>query len=269
MSKELLIFGVGNMGELIAKVALTQGYRVLGTTRNSSKVAELEAAGIEPVDLSVVNNDQLAELATGKQVLVTVPPNPATDKTMPAYFKGASSIVYISATTVYGGTIHIDESTVIPPPRSHYAAWRLEAEASWRTVGAITLRVPGFYGAGWGPHEDLRLGMFRLPGDGRRKVSLIHVEDLSQIILAALDHGPKGETFVVCDSAPVEQVELISWLCEQLKLPMVDSIPIEQVHFSMLADRQVDSSKVLKTLGVTLKYPTYKEGFSALIADQQ
>jgi hypothetical protein len=40
-------------------------------------------------------------------------------------------------------------------------------------------------------------------------------------------------------------------------------VPLESVHESLRADRRVDASRALATFGVTLRFPTYREGMSA------
>ena len=45
-------------------------------------------------------------------------------------------------------------------------------------------------------------------------------------------------------------------------VPLPPFVPLESVHESLRADRRIDASRALATLGVTLRYPTYREGMA-------
>jgi nucleoside-diphosphate-sugar epimerase len=64
---------------------------------------------------------------------------------------------------------------------------------------AIVLRVAGIYGPGRNPLDWIRAGQVGL---SRKYVNLIHVEDLAEICLAALDRGNHGETYNISDGTP-------------------------------------------------------------------
>jgi nucleoside-diphosphate-sugar epimerase len=97
-------------------------------------------------------------------------------------------------------------------------------------------------------------------------VSRIHVEDLSLLVLAALDRAAPGEIFVVADDAPVPQIEVVRWLCARLGVEPPPAAPPEEIHETLRHNRAVDNAHIKRALGVTLRYPTYREGFEACLA---
>ena len=193
-------------------------------------------------------------------VVVAFPPDGESDARFAPLLAGAGSITYVSTTGVYGAlTGRIDDTTALPEPTDRQRRV-LDAEAAWRAVGATVLRCPAIYGADRGLHMRIVRGEHRIAGDGTSYTSRIHVEDLAQLLLAA--RGVRGETFVVGDEAPATQNEMANWVSREWDVPMPPSVPIEQVHETLRANRQVDGARALAVLGVTLRYPDYRSGMS-------
>lgn len=65
--------------------------------------------------------------------------------------------------------------------------------------GAVVLRVAGIYGPGRNPLDWIKQGRVGL---SRKYVNLIHVEDLAEICLTALQRGLSGEAYNVSDGTP-------------------------------------------------------------------
>ncbi len=65
--------------------------------------------------------------------------------------------------------------------------------------GAIVLRVAGIYGPHRNPLEWIRQGRV---GPTNKFVNLIHVEDLAQLCLLALQRGEGGEAYNISDGQP-------------------------------------------------------------------
>jgi hypothetical protein len=262
--RPLLFLGYGFVASAVA--ARTVGTRRLfATTRRESRAGDMRAAGIEPIivsDLSTTGDELPSD---GADVLASFPPDGFTDAALAPRCAGAHRIVYISSTAVYGTTAGVVDDATPARATDFRSELRLGAESAWRSVGAIVLRAPGIYGPGQGLHVALGNGTYRLPGDGANVLSRIHVDDLASIALAALDRGRPGETYVVGDDAPTPQREVVVWLCERLSLPLPPAAPLETVPATMRGNRSVDGSRVLADLGVTLRYPTFREGFDALL----
>jgi nucleoside-diphosphate-sugar epimerase len=172
---------------------------------------------------------------------------------------GAASIAYVSSTGVYGDRRGvIDDTTPIPAPVGERAQRILDAEALYRAAGATILRCPGIYGPERGLHRRILRGEHRIPGDGSRTLSRIHVSDLAELLLAA--SAMRGETFVVGDLEPAPHIEVVRFVCESYGVPLPPSVPLGDVHDTLRADRHVDASRALDRLGVKLRFPDYRIG---------
>ncbi len=252
-----------------------------GTTRSASRLQELRSIGIEPVligtDLAEQSNSGADERTTfpetlntgshiqvisqNSDVLVSFPPDGFSDEILSRQIIDARKIVYISSTSVYGGTTGVvtEESSV--DTSDPLSARRLEAEQIWRSKGAVILRAPSLYGPKYGLHLSLLKGAYKLPGDGSRYSSRIHLFDLAMIIESVFAKAMPGSLYVVGDKNPATQLEVVEWLCGQLNIPIPDSVPIEEVHYTLRSNRQINSEKLIRELDIKLHFPTYKDGF--------
>ena len=101
-------------------------------------------------------------------------------------------------------------------------------------------------------------GAHKIPGDGTRFLSRIHVEDLAALALAA--SRVRGETYVVGDLEPAPHGEVVRFIAEEYRVPMPPYVPLDEVHETLRADRRVDPSRALRELGVSLAFPSYRVG---------
>jgi nucleoside-diphosphate-sugar epimerase len=115
---------------------------------------------------------------------------------------GERRLVVLGSTSAYD----TGESHQYPPPWLDETAPidlsrpRVQGEEYLRKKqGAIVLRVAGIYGPDRNPLSWIEAGKV---GPSRRFVNLIHVEDLADICLLALERGGRGEVYNVSDGAP-------------------------------------------------------------------
>lgn len=208
-----------------------------------------------------------AAVRADTDVVVSFPPDGASDAAFAPALRGARRIVYISTTGVFGAVSgHVDDDTPVDPNDAR-AAPRLHAEDLWRDVGAIVLRAPAIYSAGSGLHKRLLAGTHRLVEDGNRYVSRIHVDDLAVLALAALERAEARSTYVVGDHEPATQRAVVEFLCARLALPLPPAISASDAPPTLRGNRIVDGSRALRDLGVTLRYPSYREGYEAVLCD--
>jgi nucleoside-diphosphate-sugar epimerase len=158
----------------------------------------------------------------------------------------------------------VDEDTPVAPDADRGRA-RLEAESLWRARGAIAIRAAGIYGPSRGIHQRIASGAFRIPGDGTNTVSRIHVDDLATLVECALARAPPGCVYVAADDAPVPQIEAIRFVCTLLGIDEPARVPIDQASETLRHDRRVRNARAKRELGWTLRYPTFREGFRAVM----
>ncbi len=267
----VVVLGCGYAGVAVARLARERGLDVLVHARSDARVAALRSEGFDVLQRSVLDETiaASARFDASTHVVIAFPPDGSTDARIAAGLAGARAITYVSSTGVYGehrGVV--DDTTPIPSSSSERAARILAAEESYRRAGGTVLRCPGIYGSDRGLHMRILRGEHRIPGDGTRHLSRIHVEDLAQLILAILPRDgvrDGGETFVVGDLTPAPHVDVVRFVCEEFGVPLPPFVPLESVHESLRADRRVDPSRALARAAITLRYPSYREGMARAV----
>jgi nucleoside-diphosphate-sugar epimerase len=272
-----VILGCGYTGRRVAERLLARRVPVLCTTRNPSKLEDLARRGAAVLRLEVREAATLAELRrtvpAGARVLHSIPvidsdcgPLDPTPLLLEALAGRIRRLVYLSTTGVYGEAAAVDETTP-PAPAGERERLRVEAE---RAVASsdwswLVLRPAAIYGPGRGVHESMRLGRYRLAGRGDNLVSRIHVEDLAAVAEAALDSELTG-AYPVADLEPCTAREMAEFCAQLLGLPPPGSVDPAGAHRSRQVSRRVDGSAILRRLGLTLRYPSYRIGVPAALA---
>jgi nucleoside-diphosphate-sugar epimerase len=260
----LILLGCGYTLTRLALEEAHQGRRVLAVTGNAERRAELERAGVQLLPL-----EEALSASEGAHVVISIPPEAGLDAMLAESLGRAmpARLVYLCSTGVYGASRGVvDEDTPVDPSTPS-AKGRLQAESTYRPLGGISLRIAGIYGPGRGLHERLLAGTLRLPESGGGRISRVHVNDLVQAIQVALERGEPGACYCVADDRPSTQLETAIWLCEQLRLPLPPMVPLASLHETLRGDRAVQNAR-LKALGWQPRYPDYKAGFSALLAER-
>jgi nucleoside-diphosphate-sugar epimerase len=278
MTKRLFIFGLGYSGLEIATLATAAGWSVAGTVTSAEKAERLAAEGI-----GTHLFDGAAPLAGGvleaaSHVLCTIAPGAAGDpalRTSAAQLRDAHWLGYLSTTGVYGdhGGGWVDETTP-PRPDQPRSIERLAAERGWQAIGATLFRLPGIYGPGRSTIDRIKAGTARRIDKPGQVFSRIHVEDIAVAVLAAMTQPSSGAIFNVVDDLPASNSEVIAYACELLGLPILPAIPWDEVAPTMTPmarsfyaeNRRVRNDRLKRELGVTLRYPTYREGLRAIAA---
>jgi nucleoside-diphosphate-sugar epimerase len=96
---------------------------------------------------------------------------------------------------------------------------------------------------------------------------MIHRDDLVEVIIAALKNGRAGEIYNVADDEPVSLMTFYRWLAETLGKWMPPFVPEEEApeRKRALTSKKVQNRKMKTELGVQLKYPTFRQGYTAEI----
>jgi len=176
-----------------------------------------------------------------------------------------------------GGPVKTEEDPLDPTPPPHteetYAAMTYLDNAV-TDFGGIALRYGGFYG---GPNdglvEPIRKRQMPIVGDGGGVFPFIHLEDAAAATVLALEHdGPGIYNIVDDDSAPVRE-----WLpayAQALgaKAPRRAPKWLARLFAGEAAvvlgteARGASNAKAKRELGWTLRYPSWREGFTAAYA---
>jgi len=132
----------------------------------------------------------------------------------------------------------------------------------------VLLRVAGIYGPGRGHlFQQYLRDEARIQGKGERYLNMIHLDDLVTAIIAALNSGRPGEIYNVTDDEPVAQIHFFRWLSETLGkwMPPFATEAENAERKRGVTHKKVSNRRLRMELGVPLKYPTFRQGYTAEI----
>ncbi len=281
----LLVFGLGYSALAYVRTAIALAERVVGTVRDPEDTAALaQREGIEVIafDGRGASAEIVAALNGTTHLLVSVPPGEAGDPVINDHAADIAatasilSIVYLSTIGVYGdhGGGWVDEATP-PRPVNARSVARLAAENAWRNLadGAgkplAILRLSGIYGPGRNALVDFKAGKARRIVKPGQMFNRIHVDDIAAAIAAAFDRRADG-IFNVTDDEPAPPQDVVAYAAELLGVPPPPAIPFEDADLSPMArsfygeNKRARNARIKETLGVTLRFPSYRQGLAAL-----
>jgi nucleoside-diphosphate-sugar epimerase len=282
----LTILGCGYVGTRLAKAALAAGRTVKVCGRSTGRLAPLQELGaiVKYLDAGIVK--QLAPICSGTAggtVVFSIPPvtllppgQVMRAALQAAYGAGADCFIYFSSSGLYGedpdDDVWIDEDTPLaadPAMKDIATNEETIAQTTFDRLRCVTLRLAPVYGPGRGVRSRLQKGDYRLLDDGRHAISRIHVDDVVNVVFAAEDKAENQSTFLLADDEPTTQLDYAKWLCERMKLPL----PASRSQFepgkprTAHRNRKIRNTKIKEQLGVTLRYPTFREGEAAIEAE--
>jgi len=280
MSNTLFSFGHGYSAQALTRLLVPQGWTVIGTTRSTDKVADLATSGVTAM---VFPGDDLSDaIASASHLLISAGPDAEGDPVLRHYRDQIAAsqfewVGYLSTTGVYGdhNGSWVDETAPLTPA-TRRGQWRQAAEAAWQAIPNLPLhifRLAGIYGPGRGPFAKVRAGTARRIIKDGQVFSRTHVEDIAQIVAASIAQPNPGGIYNVCDDDPAPPQDVIAYAAELLGLPLPPAEDFETAEMTPMArsfyaeSKRVRNDLIRDELGVTLLYPTYKEGLAALLAD--
>ncbi len=279
----MLILGCGHIGRRVARHYLDRGETVLGVVRSTESAAALTGDGIPALafDLSTAALDGLA--LAGERIFHFAPPHsqgvedPGTRRLVSAFARTGhpKRLVYMSTTGVYGDCegAWVDE-TRPPCPSVDRARRRWDAEQTLRGWSIrsgselVILRVAGIYGSGRLPLERIRRALPLVREKESPFSNRIHAKDLVRVCIAAMDRGPGGAVYNVCDGSPSTMTDYFFQIADGagLRRPPVISLEEAESQLSpgmmsyMLESRRLSNRRLLEELGIELRFPNLAAG---------
>lgn len=285
--QQCLIFGCGDTGRRVARLALAQDMAVAGAVRSAASKQELHDIGIESFvyDLDVpLTRSDMPSLAAHICYLVPPPDEGEDDPRLEQALHGLersglpARILYVSTTGVYGDCQGrwIDENAPLAPAtvrarRRVAAETRLREWCTLHGVAWIILRVPAIYGPHRLPVERLRARLPAPQPDTRHYSNRIHIDDLAHICFKALTDAPDNSLYNVSDGKPGSFADYLLLLAELTGLPAPPLIPMQgaegHIDPGMLSflreSKRIRNDKLLHELKLTLQYPDARSGILA------
>jgi len=265
----------GYLGNAIAQRLARAGHEVFGLTRSRELAASLDAVGIRPVlgNLNVSesylpalkNCDAVVHAAIdGKHASMT--DQRALEGIRAAAEDGrVRRLLFTSGTWVMGptGNIVADESLPLEP--AEVAKWRpaheeVALDLEHVEVATVVLRPGMVYGGtrgtfgGWF-QEARRMGTITYPGDGSQHWIMVHLEDVADAYLLALEHAAGGERYLLADPSQHTVRELAEAAARVTSAEPRSSTEAQVVETyrddgpAMLMDQRCTAAKARRELG--------------------
>ena len=276
----LLVFGAGYTGLAIATEAAARGFSVTVTSRAATKV---------PTGVALVPFDAAGPaIAAAACIVSSVPPDAAGDPVLARWGDALAAahpvwFGYLSTTGVYGdrGGGWVDETT-LPAPGSARSRRRLAAEQAWVATAAgrnlDLIRLAGIYGPGRSAFDDIRAGRARCIVKPGHAFGRIHREDIAAGVIAAIARAPAGiRVLNFTDDTPAESETVVTEAARLLGVKPPPSVPFETAYAEMsdmarsfwAENRRVSCAATKAVLGIDWKYPNYREGLEAILAEER
>ena len=153
----------------------------------------------------------------------------------------------------------------------------MRAEQAWRGLHEAKglpvhiFRLPGIYGPGRNQLVSLKNGKARRIAKPGQIFSRIHVADLAAILVASMEKPNPGAIYNVADDEPSPPQDVVAHAAKLLGVEPPPLIDFETADLSPMArsfysdSKRVSNAKIKSELGVSLKFPTYREGLAALL----
>lgn len=290
-SKNVLIAGCGDLGQRIGRQLRQEGHTVWGLRRSARSLEPLRALQGDLGDEESLDQAFESVPSDFDLVVYAVAADRFDDAAYRrAYVDGvvhlrralarragkdpsgpvADRCLYVSSTSVYGtmdGSV-VDETSPAEPPG--FGGRRLlEGEAAARSLApvAVALRLGGIYGPG-------RERLLRTVRDGSavcydaptQWTNRIHVDDAARAAVHLIGHESPEPLYLGVDDAPSADGEVKRWLARRLGVaepPPAESGP-SSTSRRMRSNKRCSNAR-LRASGFELDYPTYREGYGALI----
>lgn len=278
---KLLVFGLGFSALHAAQRLQLSGAKVTATVRSRAKADGLAQAGITARVFSPEHIDQeiADDIAGSDAILVSVPPGETGDPVLASFAKAIAAapnlrwLGYLSTVGVYGdhGGGWVDETTPTAPGKGR-SRLRTTAEQAWLALDAHVFRLAGIYGPGRNQLVQLASGAARRIVKPGQTFNRIHVADIAAVIEASLARPRPGAIYNVADNEPAPPQDVVAFAARLCGLEPPAEIPFERAELSPMAktfyseNRRVRNALIREELGVSLNFPTYREGLMALRA---
>ena len=276
----LFCFGLGYCADYLSAKLIKQGWQVSATCRTSEKAAVLEASGIRPVLLSG-KKVTVTDLGKADHILISAPPE--QDGSDPVLNFAEASLAalqdqikwvgYLSTTGVYGDHqgAWIDEETPAGL-LSERGQRRVAVEAQWAATGLPMhyFRLAGIYGPGRNSLRALKNGTARRVVKQGQVFSRIHLVDITRILEASIANPNAGRAYSMCDDTPAPPQDVVAYAAELMGVSAPALQDFATAELSPMArsfygeNKRIRNNRIKEELGVSLEYPDYRAGLSAL-----
>lgn len=277
--KNVLIAGCGDIGSRIGLILHGEGHAVWGIRRNAALIPK----PIQAVEGDLTRPGTWGSLPDRLHWLIyaAAAGGLAEESYRAAYVDGlghalarateagVSRVLFTSSTSVYDQSAgeEVDESSPAKPSR-YTGRILLEAEGvlAKLTIPHIALRYGGIYGPGRTRLLDrVRNGDARLPR-APQYTNRIHADDAAGAAAHLMRVESPAAIYNGTDEEQTDLREVYAWIAERLGTPPPEH-DVGPASSSKRGSKRVRSDRLRKT-GFVFRYPTFREGYEALIEEE-
>ena len=276
-----LIVGCGDVGSRLARQLLAQGWQVSGLRRSVDQLPE----GVRPIaaDLSDRRQPEAWPECTPDYLVYCVAANQHDEAGyQAAYVEGLRHVLgwlerngqaprrllFVSSSSVYAQQDGewIDE-TASTAPEGYSGKVMLEAErlALESDIPASIVRLTGIYGPGreW-LLSQVRQG-YRVAEEPPLYGNRIHAEDAASLLAHLLQSDAQGvaldDCYIGVDDDPAPLADVVAWLRGYLGVTEWS----DEQRVRRTGSKRCSNARA-RALGWVPQYPSYKEGYAAILA---
>jgi nucleoside-diphosphate-sugar epimerase len=279
----LLIAGCGYVGSELARVRAARGDTVYGLRRNPVGLPP----GVIPIPADLAVPRSLADLPSAIDIVVYAASPGGRDDAFyrTTYVEGLRNLIavlaaqgqkprrtiFVSSTAVYGQTRGewVDETSETKP--DHFSGRRLlEAEALLRDSGlpSLVLRLGGIYG----PRrtrlvDEVRQGRAALAPGGPRYTNRIHRDDCAGALDHLIELSEPADCYLGVDSEPEDEAVVVRWLAGVLGASPPRLAGADQRRTPRSGSKRCRNARLVES-GYAFRYPSYREGYAAVLAER-
>ena len=296
----------GAIGTRLVPQLIDRGHEVIGTFRSPAHAERVRALGAEPIALDLLDARAVrqAVLETRPEAIIHQATDLAdvrfgrsldrsfastnrlrtegTDALLAAAREAGVRRFVAQSFASYryareGGPVKAEGDPLDPSPpamaRQTNAAMR-HLDQAVTNAGGIALRYGGFYGASNdGLVKPVRKRQFPVIGDGDGVSSFIHLDDAAAATVLALERDLAG-VYNIVDDEPAPMREWLPSLAEALGAKPPRHVPLwlarlvagKGMVMMAVGSRGASNAKAKRELGWTLRYPSWRQGFTAAYA---
>ncbi|MFM0642459.1 NAD-dependent epimerase/dehydratase family protein [Paraburkholderia metrosideri] len=277
----------GFVGGTVARRLLAAGHSVRGLIRDASKAESLKALGIEPVIGSLEDSSLLTREAQQSDGVIHAADSDhrsAIEALIEGLRDSGKSLLHTSGSSVIGDDAQgnsvseaiFDEDTpmVVEPVKQPRRDIELRVlAASEEGVRAVVICPSNIYGSGTGLNprsvqipflvDDARKGgVVHTVGRGVNRWSNVHIEDVAELYLLALEKAPAG-AFYFIENGEASFGEIGDAIARRLKLGPVEPLTVEQAterwgkvhaHYTFGSNSRVRAKRARRELGWTPRH---------------
>jgi 2-alkyl-3-oxoalkanoate reductase len=299
----LVVGASGAIGTRLVPQLVDRGHEVIGTFRSAGSAERVRALGAEPIALDLLNAravrqavlenvpeaiihqaTALADVRFGRSLDRSFAPTnrlrtEGTDVLLAAAREAGVRRFVAQSFASYryareGGPVKAEDDPLDPSPpamaRETNAAMR-HLDQAVTEAGGIALRYGGFYGAANdGLVKPVRKRQFPIIGDGGGVSSFIHLDDAAAATVLALEHDGAG-IYNIVDDEPAPMREWLPALASALGAKPPRRVPEwlaglvagQGMVLMAVGSRGASNARAKRELGWTLRYPSWRQGFTA------